>query len=138
MPALLNAQSSRPYASTAFLTIASTSVDCETSVLTNMASPPAALISRTVSSPPSTTTSATTTLAPSRAKVRAVARPIPDPPPVTNAILPSTSPAIVSLLTRPAEALRKHPTGQLFQFGNHFMFSHALEPDRRVREPGFL
>src|SRR5437773_2228941 len=108
------------------------------SAFTKTASPPAALMSRTVSSPPSTTTSATTTFAPSRAKVRAVARPIPDPPPVTNAILPSTSPAIVYLLPRPAGVLRKHPTGQLFQFGTHFILSHALAPARGMREPGFL
>src|SRR4029453_9683575 len=39
--------------------------------------------------------SAITSFAPSRANVRAVARPIPEAPPVTNATLPSTRPAMV-------------------------------------------
>src|SRR5215813_12214211 len=63
-----------------------------------MASPPAAVMSRTVSSPSGTWTSATTTLAPSRAKICAVARPMPELPPVTNATFPVTRPAIRFLL----------------------------------------
>src|SRR5215471_2123688 len=63
-----------------------------------MASPPAAVMSRTVSSPSAPWTSATTTLAPSRAKICAVARPMPELPPVTKATFPATRPAIVFLL----------------------------------------
>src|SRR5262245_10620200 len=63
-----------------------------------MASPPAALIIRAVSSPPATTMSDTATFAPSLARATAVARPMPDPPPVTNAIFPCTTPAILDLL----------------------------------------
>src|SRR4029453_2047102 len=61
--------------------------------LRKRASPLASSIIRTVASPPSTARSATTTtLASSRAKARAVARPMPDPPPVTNATFPSKRP----------------------------------------------
>src|SRR5262245_80900 len=55
-------------------------------------------MSRTVSSPPATTTSATTTFAPSRAKICAVARPMPEPAPVIKATLPATRPAMGFLL----------------------------------------
>ena len=99
IPALLNAQSSRPYASTARPTIASTSAEFETSARTNVAAPPAAVTCSTVSWPPASVTSATTTLAPSRAKTSAAARPIPDPPPVTSATFPSTLPDMNRLLS---------------------------------------
>src|SRR5918996_5561811 len=75
--------------------MASTSAACDTSALTKRASPPACLIRSTVSSPPSTTTSATTTLAPSRAKARAEARPMPELPPVTSATFPLSMSVIV-------------------------------------------
>jgi len=99
MPALLNATSSRPKFSIAWFTALSTSAGFDTSVLTNMASPPAFLIAWAASSPSLTRTSARTTLAPSRAKASAVARPIPAAAPVTRATLPLNFPAITSSLT---------------------------------------
>src|SRR5712691_1259933 len=73
---------------------ACTSTAVETSVLTKMASPPFSVMRCTVCCPPSSCMSAITSFAPSRANVRAVALPIPDAPPVTNATLPSTRPAM--------------------------------------------
>src|SRR5215475_1083430 len=71
-----------------------TSTVWDTSVLTKIASPPFSVIIWTVWCPPSAFRSATTSFAPSRANARAVALPIPDAPPVTNATLPSTHPAM--------------------------------------------
>src|SRR5215475_7112017 len=73
---------------------ACTSTAWDTSVLTKMASPPLSVIIWTVCCPPSSFISAMTSFAPSRANVRAVALPIPDAPPVTNATFPSTRPGI--------------------------------------------
>src|SRR5215471_14862246 len=96
IPALLWAQSNLPYVSTAVLIMASTAVASDTSAWTKMASPPCSVIMWTVWCPPSSFMSATTSFAPSRANVRAVARPIPEAPPVTNATFPSTCPAMVT------------------------------------------
>src|SRR5215510_14966193 len=73
---------------------ACTSTAWDTSVLTKVASPPFSRIRWTVCCPPSSFISAMISFAPSRANVRAVARPIPDAPPVTNATFPSTRPAM--------------------------------------------
>src|ERR1051325_9924651 len=62
-----------------------------TSVCLKLAVPPAFWIIATVSSPRSVFRLPITTFAPSRAKASAVARPMPDPPPVTSATLPSSS-----------------------------------------------
>src|SRR5215471_19418043 len=94
MPALLWAQSSLPYVSTVFEISASTALVLVTSTWTKVASPPFSVIIWTVCCPPSAFMSAMISFAPSRAKVRAVALPIPDAPPVTNATLPSTRPAM--------------------------------------------
>src|SRR5215831_17400555 len=94
MPALLWAQSSLPYVSTALEMSACTSTAWDTSVLTKVASPPFSVMRWTVCCPPSSFMSATTSFAPSLANVRAVALPIPDAPPVTSATLPSTCPAM--------------------------------------------
>ena len=88
IPALLWAQSKRPYVSTVVLIMAATAVALDTSVLTKVASPPFSVIIWTVCCPPSSFISAMTSFAPSRANVRAVARPIPEAPPVTKATLP--------------------------------------------------
>jgi hypothetical protein len=61
-----------------------------TSVLTNVASPPAVLTASTVALPASSTKSATTTRAPSRANSSAATRPMPLPPPVMIVTLPSS------------------------------------------------
>lgn len=57
----------------------------DTSVWTNSASPPALVISATVSLPPDSLRSAATTFAPARANANALARPIPEEAPVTRA-----------------------------------------------------
>src|SRR5712672_3517552 len=59
------------------------------SVLANSAWPPAALISLLTCWPAPLLRSAMSTVAPSRARSRAVAAPIPDAPPVTTATLPA-------------------------------------------------
>src|SRR5215467_14318160 len=94
MPALLWAQSNLPYISTAVLIMASTAVALDTSTWMKVASPPFSVMRCTVCCPPSAFMSAITSFAPSRANVRAVARPIPDAPPVTKATLPSTRPGM--------------------------------------------
>src|SRR5215510_1690336 len=104
MPALLWAQSNLPYVSTVLLIMASTAMVLDTSAWTKVASPPFSVIICTVCCPPSMFMSAMTSFAPSRANVRAVARPIPDAPPVTNATLPSTHPA----MSRPPAYIYRH------------------------------
>src|SRR6266852_8829856 len=79
--------SSRPYLDSALSTSAATSVSLVTSVFTNVASPPAFLMSATVSLPSFSRRPETTTFAPSRANAMAVARPIPLVAPVTRATL---------------------------------------------------
>src|ERR1700749_1158181 len=67
---------------------------CPTSTFSKNASPPARAMSSSVDSPPSrgtVATSARTTLAPSPAKVMAIARPIPELAPVTTATVPASS-----------------------------------------------
>ena len=68
-------------------------VNCDVTTREDLeaAVPPACSISDTVSAPPSAFTSATTTEAPAAASAIAVARPMPEAPPVTIATLPSGS-----------------------------------------------
>ena len=89
MPALLWAQSRRPYDSTACAISAATSLAFVTSVWTKVASPPLAAIIRTVSSPPARAISETITRAPARANAIADALPMPEPAPVTSATFPA-------------------------------------------------
>src|SRR5437773_3752867 len=91
MPALLNAKSSRPKASTVLSRAAITSAARVTSHRTASARPPRASIMRAVSWLPCSDTSATTTLAPSWANASAAARPMPLAAPVTNATFPVKS-----------------------------------------------
>src|SRR3954451_10718419 len=63
-----------------------------TSTFTNLASPPFASIAATVWAPPSSLKSATTTRAPSAANSIDASRPMPFPPPVISATLPSRRP----------------------------------------------
>src|SRR5580658_8010826 len=70
----------------------STSAAFATSAATNSASPPAARISSTTRLPRSALRAAITTFAPSRANKIAVALPIPELPPVTNATFPLSLP----------------------------------------------
>src|SRR5258707_11105678 len=98
-PALLKAQSSRPNRAIVRRISNSTSLDCETSVGMNSASAPSACTSWRTASPRSTPLLAMTTLAPSRAKLKAVARPMPELPPVMSATAPSKR---LSLMTPPS------------------------------------
>src|SRR5271166_4337207 len=88
-PALLNAKLSWPKCSTVRATSASISVSTATSTFKNRPSPPAFSISCTDSSPSFSRRPLTTTLAPSSANAIAVARPIPDVPPVINMTFPA-------------------------------------------------
>src|SRR3972149_11854164 len=91
MPALLCRMSIPPNVSSVKATICSTSAQRVTSVCTNAARLPASSTSRTVSRPPASSTSAMATAAPACTRAMAVARPMPEPPPVTRATFPSRS-----------------------------------------------
>src|SRR5215207_9211194 len=86
-PALLNATSSRPKASTVRASAAWTSSSRVTSQVSASARPPFCSMSRAVSRTSSSGMPATATAAPSAAKARAVVRPMPLPAPVTKATL---------------------------------------------------
>src|ERR1700689_242825 len=68
-----------------------TSLDTETSVRRNEATPPSATIRAAAASPPSTSMSASSPRVPREANAPAAARPIPLAAPVTMATLPSNS-----------------------------------------------
>src|SRR5271168_813133 len=91
MPALLCRMSRRPNFETAVLSIRRASSSRVTSDLTKTARPPALSIRLTVSAPPASSRSATTIAAPSFARRSAVARPIPDEPPVMTPAFPLIS-----------------------------------------------
>src|SRR3954471_7242605 len=100
MPALLKATWTRPYSATARSNRACTWGSSATSTWRKR--PPT---SAAAFSPASTSTSTHTTCAPSAAKRRAVARPMPLPAPVTTAFLPSRRPGTVLLLRRDEDVL---------------------------------
>src|ERR1700742_4218238 len=120
--------------------IASTAAGSATSQRTKLASPPAAAMPATVSSPDWPLTSLTTTWAPRAAKAREVARPIPEPAPVTSAILPAKS-FMLSLPIADARmsggglpALARDRQRHLLDAVNEIVtdeFDLALEEDRR-------
>src|SRR5215203_6372137 len=105
--------SRRPYRSTISFTAFSTSVRLVTSTLAAKASMPSFTSWRAVESAPSNFTSVRHTRAPSRAKRRAVASPIPRDAPVTIATLPSRRPNVCrsfqSLSISARSALRASP-----------------------------
>lgn len=74
---------------TAVSTVYRTAGSSLTSATAYRALPPSASMSPTVSFKVSSVRPATVTSAPSAAGARAVARPMPEPPPVTSAILPA-------------------------------------------------
>ena len=82
---IVMAKSNLPKRATIFSIRDLTSELFDTSVWTNAASPPALVISATVSLPPDSLRSATMTFAPARANANALARPIPEEAPVTRA-----------------------------------------------------
>ena len=87
--ALLNTASSRPMASIVRWTRRSTEAGSPTSVVSGSASPPACTISRAICSISRSLQAARTTFAPSWAKSRAVAAPMPRLAPLTIATLSS-------------------------------------------------
>src|SRR6185369_13062881 len=91
MPALFTRMSIRPSSPLARSTIARRSARLVTSVRTAMARRPRAPTSSAERLAPASSSSATTTSAPRRASSRAVARPMPRPPPVTIATVPLSS-----------------------------------------------
>ena len=95
-PALLCTMSTPPCSASAAANIASSERGSVTSVRVNDAVPPTSCTSPTVSSPPTSSTSATTTRCPRFANASAVARPMPDPAPVTTATLPRSSKCLVA------------------------------------------
>ena len=74
----------------AAFTMPATSSSCMTSASIATALPPAFSIARTVATLSSALRPAQATAAPSLAKRSAVARPMPEPAPVTTAVLPSS------------------------------------------------
>src|ERR1700692_2003266 len=91
--ALFTITSSRPWRATVLLISASISPQLPTSVFSNDAAPPDRAMRSRVGSPPSSgsaTTSAMTTMAPSAAKLAAMARPMPELAPVTTATFPAS------------------------------------------------
>ena len=90
VPALLNSRSSRPRSSIALSTIRSATPASPTLPGAMIARPPSALILSTASGPRgSSVRKFTATVAPNFASMRAVAKPMPDAPPVTSAVLPA-------------------------------------------------
>src|SRR5215472_5797397 len=92
--------------------------------------PPAELINATVASMPSLERSDTATRAPSLATASAVARPMPDPPPVTNATLPSSMPAMTTSLCLSSPISR----GRVRHFGGNSDQDQA-RPVTKIRHP---
>ena len=90
-PALLKAKSSRPKVSTAALTMAATLSSSETSQRTPRTRWPADVNSSVAVPSVASLMSAMTTEAPASANARAVARPMPELPPVTRATCPAKS-----------------------------------------------
>src|SRR5882724_900131 len=93
MPTLLSSTSMRPWALRQAATMASTSAPRETSAVNAVALPPSPVTIFTVSSAAAALRSTQNTCAPSRAKVTAVALPLPQPGPIepaptTIAVLP--------------------------------------------------
>ena len=132
MPALFMTRSTAPNVSNAAAASASTSASLVTSQRTASARRPERLDRcRTVSASRSSWMSATTTSAPRRASSRAVARPIPLAPPVTTAVIPSTStarePTVSPARRRPsAIASRDVPARSVDR--------HRSAPGRRVAD----
>src|SRR5215510_11583231 len=106
----------------------------------NVASPPAFVIKRTVSCPPSLITSDATTLALSRANANAVARPIPEPAPVTSATFSANLPAITLTpyccyfsCTAMYAFLFQAASAVIFSYGLPELESYIALPERHAR-----
>ncbi len=93
MPALFTSTSSRPKRCTMVSNISRTCALLATSATTGCAGgAPSAASSSTVVCAAASRRSFTTTVAPSSAKIVAIARPIPEPAPVTSATRPASLP----------------------------------------------
>src|SRR5947209_5036219 len=118
MPATLHTVFGAPsWATTSFIDVATDSGSL-TSVRTAIALPPAALISSTVSWAPSSEMSRAATFPPSPAISSAVARPSPEPAPVTTATRPPKRPPSgirASVCDDPSASQTRHG-GELLQF----------------------
>src|SRR5262245_33495171 len=93
-PALFIMTSSRPKRSRARRTVRSTASGSDASIFSETARPPSCAMLEATASARVPLRSATTTAAPSSAKRRALAAPMPEPPAVTIATCPSKRPAI--------------------------------------------
>ena len=92
VPALLNSRSSRPRSSTAFSTMRSAVPASPTLPGALIALNPSAFSLSTASGPRASSARwLMATVAPNFASIRAVAKPMPDAPPVTSAVLPFRS-----------------------------------------------
>src|SRR5690606_6997213 len=89
IPALLKATSSRPYREAIDSMRRATADSSVTSTVMGSIRPLASPASFAVSASGSARRPAATTVAPSRAKARVAARPMPDPPPVTRTTFPA-------------------------------------------------
>src|SRR5215467_11800678 len=106
MPTLLSSTSMRPKALRQASTIASTSEALDTSAVKEAALPPSPLMMLTVSSADAALRSTQNTCAPSRAKVTAVALPLPQPGPIEPAPTTiATLPLSRSILASPCYRL---------------------------------
>src|SRR5688572_27196297 len=114
-PAQFAATSSRPKRCTVCSTARRTEASSRTSVWTNSAGAPSRESAAQARRPASSPRAATATRAPPRANARAVARPMPEVPPVTNATRPErsyvimTAPFLVKLRGVRAEAAPDEP-----------------------------
>src|SRR5271156_1855051 len=133
MPALLTRISGVPKASRVFCTIRATEVGSVTSVGTKTACAPLATSSADIAAPVSGLSSATTTRAPSAAKQRAVAAPMPWPAPVTIAILPFRRSTILSPIDY--GSVRQHGRAGLLDLGLEGMArrDHLIDFDAQSR-----
>src|SRR5690348_6904154 len=131
MPALLTRMSRRPNFSAAPLTKPTHAASVATSACVKATLAPAAASSAATRWPRSPSRSQNATLAPSATKRLTVASPIPDAPPVTAAILPSSLPMfphLSALVVTPASLQRLQVTDDPghHPVGNRFLSAHPV------------
>src|SRR5215510_13244868 len=117
-PALVTRMSRRPKCSWVRATRRSTCASSPTSVGTTKATPPSAVMSWKTTSRFCCVRAASTTRTPDRARARAVARPIPEPAPVTIATWPDKLGAVIASLAIVLEkVLGRFPQANSGKFG---------------------
>src|SRR3954465_2543560 len=107
--ALLTRMEIAPNFAAACSQAANASARCATLAVTGAALPPAAAISAAADAATCSFISRTMTAAPSRANASQIARPMPRPPPVTNATCPSRRPVIATVPSHPSCGLNRYP-----------------------------